>query len=52
LGWQEGSLPVSEKASQETLALPLYPVMTAQQIAAVLESVENSFSRGLYASTK
>lgn len=41
-GWQEGRLPVSEQASRETMALPLYPEMTEAQIEevmAVLESV-------------
>ncbi len=41
LGWREGSLPVSEQASQETLALPLYPEMSAEQVAGVLKAVEN-----------
>jgi dTDP-4-amino-4,6-dideoxygalactose transaminase len=41
LGWQEGSLPVSEQASQKTLALPIYPEMSDEQIASVLQAVEN-----------
>lgn len=40
LGWKEGSLPVSEKASQETLALPLYPEMSPAQVAEVLQAAE------------
>jgi dTDP-4-amino-4,6-dideoxygalactose transaminase len=39
LGWQEGSLPVSEQASRETLALPLYPEMTEEQITEVVTAV-------------
>lgn len=39
LGWQEGSLPVAEQASRETLALPLYPEMTDEQIEAVIKAV-------------
>jgi len=38
-GWQEGSLPVSEQASRETLALPLYPEMTGEQISEVVTAV-------------
>jgi dTDP-4-amino-4,6-dideoxygalactose transaminase len=39
LGWQEGSLPVSEGASLETLALPLYPELTAEQVEAIFQAV-------------
>jgi dTDP-4-amino-4,6-dideoxygalactose transaminase len=39
LGWHEGSLPVSEQASQETLALPIYPEMSAEQVSGVLQAV-------------
>lgn len=46
LGWAGGSLPVSEKASQETLALPLFPEMTSDQIEYILQSVENVFQEG------
>ena len=46
LGWREGTLPIAEKASQETVALPLYPEMTSEQVAAVLKAVEESFLPG------
>lgn len=39
LGWHPGSLPVSEQASRETLALPLYPEMTADQKEFLLSKV-------------
>ena len=39
LGWVEGSLPVAEQAAQETLALPLYPEMTDEQINEVITTV-------------
>jgi dTDP-4-amino-4,6-dideoxygalactose transaminase len=39
LGWQEGTLPVAEQASRETLALPLYPEMTDEQINRVISTV-------------
>ncbi len=39
LGWIEGTLPVAEQAARETLALPLYPEMTDEQINAVITAV-------------
>ena len=39
LGWVEGSLPVAEQAARETLALPLYPEMTDEQINEVINAV-------------
>ncbi len=37
LGYQAGSLPVSEKATTEVLSLPIYPGMPAAHIARVAE---------------
>ena len=39
LGWQEGTLPVAEQASRETIALPLFPEMTDEQIDRVISTV-------------
>ncbi|MBN1666147.1 MAG: DegT/DnrJ/EryC1/StrS family aminotransferase [Anaerolineales bacterium] len=39
LGYQPGDCPVAEQASQETLALPLYPEMTEAQVNAVVEAL-------------
>lgn len=36
LGYQEGDFPISEKASLETLAIPVYPELTDQQINLIL----------------
>ncbi len=40
LGYQEGNYPHAERASQETLALPLYPELTVQQQAEVVVAVK------------
>ena len=39
LGWREGSLPVSEAASHETLALPLYPELTEEQVETIFRAL-------------
>lgn len=43
LGYAEGNLPVSERAAQEVLALPVYPGMTAEQQAYVVEQIERFY---------
>ena len=40
LGYREGDLPVSEKASLETIALPVYPEMNKEQIEYVVKKTE------------
>jgi len=42
LGWKEGFLPISEQSSLETLALPLFPEMTSEQINEVISKVDSS----------
>jgi dTDP-4-amino-4,6-dideoxygalactose transaminase len=39
LGYKEGDLPVSEAAARETLAVPVYPEMTAEQQSYVIETI-------------
>jgi len=41
LGYKEGDFPVSEKACHETLAIPIYPEMSPEQINLVLETLSS-----------
>ena len=44
LGYSEGSLPVSEKAAREVLALPMFPEITADEQALVINSIAEFYS--------
>lgn len=39
-GYKEGDFPVAEKASAETVAIPVYPEMSAEQIEYVVNAVK------------
>jgi dTDP-4-amino-4,6-dideoxygalactose transaminase len=41
LGYREGSLPVSEAAARESVSIPVYPEMTADQQGYVIETIRN-----------
>jgi dTDP-4-amino-4,6-dideoxygalactose transaminase len=44
LGYREGDLPNSEKATRETLALPIYPELNRQMQEKVVDSIKEFFS--------
>lgn len=43
VGYAEGDLPESERAARETLALPIYPELTAEQQSYVVDCIEEFF---------
>src|SRR5579859_6666763 len=44
LGYAPGSLPVSEKAAQDVLALPIFPEITADEQSAVVSAITDFYS--------
>jgi dTDP-4-amino-4,6-dideoxygalactose transaminase len=45
LGYREGAFPVAEAVARECLSLPIFPGITEDQIAAVVEGVGDFFAR-------
>jgi dTDP-4-amino-4,6-dideoxygalactose transaminase len=44
LGYGPGAFPEAERAAEETLAIPLFPEMTADQIEAVASGVRDALA--------
>jgi dTDP-4-amino-4,6-dideoxygalactose transaminase len=44
LGYREGDLPETERASRETIALPIYPELTREAQMLVIDTIEQFFS--------
>jgi dTDP-4-amino-4,6-dideoxygalactose transaminase len=46
LGYRQGDFPLSEAAAEHTLALPIYPELTDDQLAYVVEKIREFYSGG------
>jgi dTDP-4-amino-4,6-dideoxygalactose transaminase len=46
LGYKKGDLPESERAAEETLALPIYPELSPQQQEYVVKQIRDFYERG------
>ncbi|MEN6311943.1 MAG: DegT/DnrJ/EryC1/StrS family aminotransferase, partial [Acidobacteriota bacterium] len=46
LGYHRGSFPESERAAEETLALPVYPELTEEQARYVVQGIRDYFAAG------
>ena len=44
LGYKEGDFPISENASAQTVALPMYPEMTSQMQEYVVENIQKFYT--------
>ncbi len=47
LGYKEGDFPESERAADETLALPIYPGLSREQQEYVVDRIKNFYEEGM-----
>ena len=47
LGYKKGDLPESERAADETVALPIYPGLSHEQQEYVVNQIKNFYERGM-----
>ena len=45
LGYKEGDFPEAEKASEETLAIPIYPELTEKQQGFIVDTIKRSLGK-------
>lgn len=45
LGHRKGDFPISEKAAQEVLALPIYPELSEKQLTHVVETIQRFYGK-------
>ena len=44
LGYQKGDFPIAEKIAEQTLSLPLYPGMSAEDVLTVTQTIKHFFN--------
>lgn len=45
LGYQQGSLPQSERAAQETVCLPIFPELSGEEVKRIIDAVNHFFQK-------